>query len=92
MQARVKLHVKGRVQGVFYRQSTLSQARHLGLCGWVANEMDGSVKIDAQGEKAKLESLLLWCHKGPPSAIVLEMDVEWLDELDSTYSSFEVRR
>lgn len=92
MPSRVKFKVIGRVQGVFYRQSTVDQARVLGLCGWVANEPDGSVIVDAQGEREKLECLLVWCRKGPPSAQVSSVEVKWLDEIDPEFTRFEVRR
>ena len=92
MTKRVKLKVKGRVQGVFYRQSTQDQARSLGLSGWVANQEDGSVLVDAQGEKTKLESLINWCWNGPARANVSQVDVEWLDETDPEISGFQIRR
>lgn len=92
MPARVHLKVVGRVQGVFYRQSTVDQARTLGLVGWVANEHDGSVKVLAEGERAKLESLILWCHHGPANAKVQEVQVEWFDEVEAEYTRFDIRR
>jgi acylphosphatase len=90
--SRLRLKIHGRVQGVFYRQSTLTQARTLGLFGWVANEEDGSVSIDAQGPKERLESLLIWCWKGPPNARVDHIDASWIEELDESYTRFEVLR
>lgn len=92
MRKRVKLRVYGRVQGVFYRQSTLEQARVLGLEGWVANEFDGSVSIDAQGDKDKLESFIIWCKKGPARAEVAGIDIEWHEELDESHSGFKISR
>jgi acylphosphatase len=92
MDARMLLKVKGRVQGVFYRHSAVEHARMLGLSGWVANESDGSVIIEAQGEKHKLESLIIWCWKGPPSARVTHVDVKWLCELDPACSGFRILR
>lgn len=92
MSARIRLRVSGRVQGVFYRQSTQEQARTLGLSGWVANQEDGSVLIDAQGERERLESLIIWCRKGPPRANVIDLDVEWIEELDPQISGFHIMR
>lgn len=76
----VRLRVRGRVQGVFYRQSTREKARVLGLNGWVRNEDDGTVTLEAFGDRAHLESLIAWCHQGPPSAKVSAVEVEWLEE------------
>ena len=67
MTARARLKVEGRVQGVFYRQSTVEQARLLNLTGWVANDFDGAVLIEAQGDKNRLESLIIWCWKAAVS-------------------------
>lgn len=92
MKARVRLKVQGRVQGVFYRQSTADQARMLGLKGWVANENDGSVSVDAHGDKEKLESLIIWCWQGPPSAKVTHIDVAWIEEDESAHSGFQILR
>jgi acylphosphatase len=92
MTARVLVNVKGRVQGVGYRQSTVERARSLGLSGWVANENDGSVRMDAQGDKDKLESLISWCWEGPRSARVSEVAVEWSSELDEERTGFKILR
>jgi len=89
---RVSLRVTGRVQGVFFRQSTADQARLLGLTGWVANQDDGSVKVEAQGQEEQLESLIIWCKKGPPSARVDDVEVVWFEQTDLSYSSFEILR
>lgn len=77
--AKARLLVTGRVQGVFYRQSTKEFAQSLGLAGWVRNQDDGSVAAEAIGPKPELERLIAWCRKGPPSARVDEVSVEWLE-------------
>lgn len=69
--------VDGRVQGVYYRASTQEQARALGLRGWVRNLPDGRVELRAQGTRGRVEALLAWCRKGPPSARVASVDVDW---------------
>lgn len=68
--ARVNLIVTGKVQGVFFRQSTLQEAQRLGLCGWVCNLPDGSVEIEAEGDEASLRDLVAWAQHGPPMARV----------------------
>ena len=77
--AKVKLKIKGHVQGVFFRQSTKEKAVALGLSGWVRNEDDGSVLLEATGPKEALERLVLWARQGPPSAKVDNVDVSWLE-------------
>ena len=76
---RVRIVVRGRVQGVFFRAYTMEKARSLGVVGWVKNRDDGSVEIVAEGERAKLEELLEWARQGPPDARVEEVDVAWGD-------------
>ncbi len=66
----VRLHVTGRVQGVFFRDWTVGEATRLGLDGWVRNRRDGSVEILAAGPAAAIEALAALCHRGPPAAEV----------------------
>lgn len=66
----VYFRVSGRVQGVFYRASTLEHARRLGLTGWVRNSDNGDVELVACGTVAQLEALEQWLWQGPPSARV----------------------
>lgn len=82
------LIVRGRVQGVFFRATTQETAENLGLAGWVRNRPDGTVEIHVEGEKTQLEKLVAWCHKGPPSAKVHQVDVEWISA--KGLRSFEV--
>ena len=74
---RVHVRITGRVQGVFFRASAESEARRLGLSGWVRNCPDGSVELLAEGPKAKLDDVLAWCRHGPPRAEVEDVQVEW---------------
>ncbi|MDO8703442.1 MAG: acylphosphatase [Sulfuricaulis sp.] len=62
--------VSGQVQGVFFRASTESTARRLGLTGWVRNIPDGQVELIACGEESKLQELERWLWQGPPRARV----------------------
>ncbi len=76
--ARARIRVVGVVQGVWFRQSTVDEARRLGLKGSVRNLPDGSVEAEAEGERPSLDLLIRWCHRGPPSARVDAVEVEWL--------------
>lgn len=75
--ARVHLKVNGRVQGVYFRASTVEEARRLHLTGWVMNCPDSSVEVVAEGERERLEKLISWCRCGPPGARVREVRAEW---------------
>ncbi len=66
--------VSGKVQGVFYRQSTLEKARELGLRGWVKNCANGDVFIRAEGEEDQLRQLVDWCREGPRLAVVQQVE------------------
>lgn len=70
------IHVRGIVQGVCFRAATRAQAQTLGVRGFVRNEADGSVYIEAEGEPASLGRLVEWCHRGPPGAEVEAVDTE----------------
>lgn len=75
---RVRLRVRGRVQGVWYRASTRARAEELGLRGWVRNRRDGSVEAEAEGPDAAVDALVAWCREGPPLAEVTSVEVEEL--------------
>ncbi len=68
--------VKGRVQGVGFRYSTVKRARRLGVCGWVRNEFDGSVRIHAFGPAKAMQSFCSWLNGGgPPGARVDSLNI-----------------
>jgi acylphosphatase len=83
---RVRIIIRGRVQGVFFRDSTRRKAKELGVLGWVKNRDDGDVEVLAEGASAAVEKLAEWCHKGPPHAMVIKVrqeQEEWQGEFDS---------
>jgi acylphosphatase len=83
---RVRLIVKGRVQGVWFRDSTRQKANELGVYGWVKNRLDGNVEVVAEGDEQDVFTLTAWCHEGPPNAMVTGVDQkqdEYLGEFDS---------
>ncbi len=82
--------VKGRVQGVFYRQSACEMAGRLGLTGFVRNEKNGDVYLEAEGTSDLLGRLIEWCRKGPPRASVTE--VNFSEGTLQNFSSFDIRR
>ncbi len=76
-----KLHIHGRVHGVFFRDSVLKKANELALVGFVRNDLDGSVYIEAEGEEESLGKFVNWCKDGPPMAKVREIEIEEDSEL-----------
>lgn len=76
MTAHLNIKVIGKVQGVWFRAATQEKAIALGLSGFVKNENDGSVYLEAEGEKEKLDELVKWCHIGPPKASVKKVEVK----------------
>ena len=65
--------IKGRVQGVFFRDSTRRVARSLGLSGYAINLPNGDVEVLACGEPAAIDKLAEWLHEGPRMAEVTEV-------------------
>jgi acylphosphatase len=65
-----QIKVIGRVQGVFFRQSTLQKAMELGIKGWVKNESDGSVLAEIEGNQNEILEMVTWLKSGPPLAKV----------------------
>ena len=83
-----QITVRGKVQGVFFRASTKSCALDLGVKGWVKNQSDGSVLIEAEGPKDKVEQLIKWCHEGSAHSKVA--DVEFKEVESKAHRTFEI--
>jgi acylphosphatase len=73
MQCRL-FRIEGRVQGVWFRESTRRAAAALGITGYAKNLADGSVEVLACGEPAALDRLAEWLKQGPPMAQVTNVD------------------
>ena len=84
---RVVIH--GRVQGVFFRDSTRRLARQYGVTGWVANRPDGGVEAVFEGEEEAVERLVAFSRKGPRGAEVRSVEVE--EEEFEELQGFSVR-
>ncbi len=67
---RLEATVRGRVQGVGFRYFVVRESRRLGLAGWVSNELDGSVRVVAEGGDAAIGAPEDALHFGPPGAVV----------------------
>jgi len=88
---RVHLTIRGRVQGVYFRASTVYEAQNLSLTGWIRNCPDGSVEAVAEGEKNKVEDLIAWCRHGPRGARVQGVDVNW-SAFSGEFQDFRIKR
>lgn len=90
MKKHYKIRVTGRVQGVWYRKHTKAEADRLGVKGFVRNEPDGAVYIEAEATADVLENFVAWCRKGPDAARVEDVLVEEVGLVD--FEDFDIRR
>jgi acylphosphatase len=72
---RVRVLVRGRVQGVFFRAETRARAESFGLSGSVRNLPDGRVEAVFEGDPERVESMVAWCGRGPEGASVEDVEV-----------------
>ncbi len=83
--------VKGKVQGVYFRASTVEQAARLDLKGHVENLSDGNVGIVAEGRAEDIEELVKWCRRGPRCAKVESVDIDWM-LAEGEFADFRIRK
>lgn len=86
---RRRVVVRGRVQGVFFRDSTRREASRRGVCGWVCNRADGAVEAVFEGDIGEVERLVDWMQTGPPEADVDR--IESFGGAEEGLTGFEVR-
>jgi Acylphosphatases len=87
---RVHIFVEGLVQGVFFRSTTRSVAKKYNIKGWVKNLPDGRVEIVAEGREEDIKKLIEFCKRGPPAAIVTDVQIFW-EEYKGEFDDFEIR-
>lgn len=90
MKKHVKLSIRGKVQGVWYRGSAQRKARELGLHGYVRNQPDGSVYAEAEGPEEQIDEWVRWCRVGPELARVEQLEV--VEGECQGYDSFVISR
>ena len=90
IQKRIHIFVTGRVQGVFFRQSTRVMAIKNNVNGWVRNLDDGRVEIVAQGETQDIDNLAHWCKTGPANSRVDQFELSE-ENISDEFENFEVR-
>jgi len=89
MSVRRRITAHGRVQGVFFRDSTREEAERRGVAGWVRNTGDGTVEAVFEGEPDAVDALVELCRAGPGHASVGRLDVA--EEEPEGLSGFQVR-
>ncbi|OPY58138.1 MAG: Acylphosphatase [Pelotomaculum sp. PtaU1.Bin035] len=88
-QARARIVISGKVQGVYFRARTQEQAFALKVMGWVKNSTGGTVEGVFEGNRENVEKLIDWCRQGPPKAVVSGVQVEW-EDYRGEFSSFVI--
>jgi len=91
--AKTRAHVivRGLVQGVAFRYSTVWEAQKLNITGWVRNTQSGSVEAVFEGEEDDVRQMVAWCRTGPPAAEVSGVDADYSDATGE-FSGFRVVR
>ncbi|KPJ55449.1 acylphosphatase [Parcubacteria bacterium DG_74_2] len=87
---RVHIFVKGRVQGVFFRQSAKKKAKKIGVFGWIKNLADGRVEAVIEGETKKVEEMIEWLKKGPIIANVEALEIKQ-EKYQGEFKNFDLR-
>lgn len=82
--------VKGKVQGVYYRKTAKAVAEDMNIHGFVQNNTDGTVYIEAEGEDENLNQFLEWCKEGPERAKVSELEVK--ETPAKGFRNFDIKR
>ncbi len=86
----VHLIIKGKVQGVFYREFAMKAARKLRLKGFVRNLPDETVEVVAEGQEEDLKKLIAECRKGPLMAHVKDIEIEY-GKPEKEFDNFYIR-
>lgn len=90
MKERMHAIIFGTVQGVSFREFARRKAESLSVSGWARNKNDGTVEITAEGERAQLDELVAWCHRGPKAAHIDKVDCEF-SEPKNEFKTFKIR-
>lgn len=87
---RAAVKITGRVQGVWFRQSTKDIADKYGVTGWVRNNPDHSVEAIFEGQRENVQAVIDWCRYGPDLANVEQVQVDWRPATGE-FGDFQVR-
>ena len=86
---RVRIFVKGKVQGVFFRQALKVKAKQNNIFGWVKNLDDGRVEAILEGNEENVNVLVEWSHGGPANARVEDVEIR-NEKFTNEFSKFDV--
>lgn len=81
--------IKGKVQGVYFRQNMRIVSKRHKVNGWVRNLKDGRVEAILEGDEMNVSEVIEWCHAGPPNAKVDDVKVEY-EQYTGEFSNFSV--
>jgi len=84
------IKIKGRVQGVAFRDNASRQAHACNVTGFVRNCEDGSIEIMAEGNDYDIRQFINWCRKGPTMASVSKLETQW-KPFEGRYYDFRVK-
>ncbi len=90
MKTRAHIFISGKVQGVFFRQTTRRQAENLDVKGWIRNLPDGRVEAVFEGEEESVKSIVEFCKHGPSRAKVENVELKWEDSINE-FHNFKTR-
>lgn len=86
---RAHVFIRGKVQGVYFRQNTKQVATKHRVTGWVCNLPDGRVEAVFEGDKIDINEVITWCHIGPANSRVDDVDVR-LEKYTGEFASFTI--
>lgn len=86
---RANITVKGKVQGVYFRQNAQRICNEYGITGWVKNVEDGSVEATLEGNKNSVEDAISWFRVGPPNAHVERIELSY-DTYSGEFQDFKI--
>ena len=86
---RAHIFIRGKVQGVYFRQNTRQVATKHRVTGWVCNLVDGRVEAVFEGNKSDVNEVIAWCRIGPPNSRVDDVDVRF-EKYAGEFASFTI--
>jgi acylphosphatase len=86
---RAHVFIRGKVQGVYFRQNTKQVATKHRVTGWVCNLLDGRVEAVFEGDKIDVNKVIEWCNIGPPNSRVDDVDIRF-EKYTGEFASFTI--